>query len=288
MPHTLSYAGQETRKFDRDRFLCSLFASASSLEDIHTILAFNIEISKSREMVSEGLLGEMRLQWWRDIILSIYSKDTYFDTEHYLVSRLQSIIQRHKIESNLFLDLINARSWDMADDAPKNEADLISYSYGTTAILNRILIEIMRQSHESLSKNLIKISNHAGIAWSIAGIIRASSVLSKYKRIYIPISLMKKNNFTTYEFQSQKVTPGIKAAIGQLVLLAKDEVNQARKVSIDFDKRNYLPVLLQLSLADMYLSRIKYFNFDPFEPKIEKGRLIRQLILYIRARTGLL
>ena len=288
MPYTLSYAGKETRKFDRDRFLCSLFAPTSSLEDIHTILAFNIEISKSREMVSEGLLGEMRLQWWRDVILSIYSKDTHFDTEHYLVSGLQSTIQRHQLESSLFLDLINARSRDMADDAPKNEADLISYSYGTTAILNRILIEIMCEPHESVSENLIKISNHAGIAWSIAGIIRASSVLSKYKRIYIPKSLMEKNGFTMYEFQSQKVTLGMKAAIGQLVLLARDEINQARKVSMDFNKRSYFPVLLQVSLADMYLSRIKYFDFDPFERKIEKGRLIRQLKLYIRARTGLI
>ncbi len=288
MPYTLSYAGHETRKFDRDRFLCSLFAPASSLEDIHTILAFNIEISKSREMVSDGLLGEMRLQWWRDIVSSICLQDTVFDTDHYLVSGLQSIIQKYKLKCGLFTDLINARSRDMIDDAPKNEAELTSYSYGTTAVLNRILIEIMCQSNESLSKNLIKISNHAGIAWSITGIIRASSVLSKYKRIYIPVSLMEKNNFTIYEFQSQKVTQGIKAAIGQLVSLARNEINQARKVPIDFDKRTYLPVLLQLSLADMYLSRIKSFNFDPFEPKIEKGRLIRQLKLYIRARTGLL
>ena len=57
---------------DNDRFLTALFAAAAEREALFALYAFNIEIAKTRETVSEPLIGQMRLQWWRDAIDEIF------------------------------------------------------------------------------------------------------------------------------------------------------------------------------------------------------------------------
>ena len=65
----LSYCGQEVRKYDKDRFLTALFAPADRREALFALYAFNLEIAKTREVVTEPVLGQIRLQWWYDAIV---------------------------------------------------------------------------------------------------------------------------------------------------------------------------------------------------------------------------
>ncbi len=69
---TLSYCAAEVRRFDPDRYLCALFAPPGRREDVFALYAFNVEIARTRESVSEPMLGMVRLQWWRDAIAAIY------------------------------------------------------------------------------------------------------------------------------------------------------------------------------------------------------------------------
>ena len=67
----LSYCADYVRRNDKDRFLCSLFAIPTAREALFTLYAFNQEVSKTREMVSDTMLGHIRLQWWRDTLTEI-------------------------------------------------------------------------------------------------------------------------------------------------------------------------------------------------------------------------
>ena len=67
-PETLSYCAQEVRRHDRARYLSSLFAPDERREDLFALYAFNLEVAKTAEVVSEPMLGQIRLQWWREAI----------------------------------------------------------------------------------------------------------------------------------------------------------------------------------------------------------------------------
>ena len=64
----LSYCAKQIRDFDNDRFLASLFADDAVREDLFALYAFNLEVARTRERVSEPMLGQIRLQWWRELI----------------------------------------------------------------------------------------------------------------------------------------------------------------------------------------------------------------------------
>src|SRR4051812_807159 len=68
----LSPVGAIVRRHDRDRFLTALFAPAARREDLLALYAFNFEVAKTREVVTEPMLGQIRLQWWREAVDEIY------------------------------------------------------------------------------------------------------------------------------------------------------------------------------------------------------------------------
>ena len=71
MSKPISLSAIEVRRHDWDRFICTLFAPEACRDDLFTLLAFNLELARTRERVTEPLIGEMRLQWWRDAIEGI-------------------------------------------------------------------------------------------------------------------------------------------------------------------------------------------------------------------------
>jgi NADH dehydrogenase [ubiquinone] 1 alpha subcomplex assembly factor 6 len=65
---SLSHCVREARRRDRDRYLCALFAPMPARSRLIALLALDLELARIPHTVSEPLLGQMRLQWWRDAI----------------------------------------------------------------------------------------------------------------------------------------------------------------------------------------------------------------------------
>src|SRR5487761_1166353 len=70
--HALSPVARLVRANDRDRFLTALFAPAERREALYELYAFNYELARIREIVSEPMLGRIRLEWWRESVGAIY------------------------------------------------------------------------------------------------------------------------------------------------------------------------------------------------------------------------
>ncbi len=56
------------READRDRYLATLFAPAAQRNALFALYAFNVEITRVRDLAREPMPGEIRLQWWREAL----------------------------------------------------------------------------------------------------------------------------------------------------------------------------------------------------------------------------
>ncbi len=63
-----AYCDKLVSDVDKDRYLATLFAPADKRSHLMALYAFSFEIARVREMVSDPLPGEVRLQWWRDLL----------------------------------------------------------------------------------------------------------------------------------------------------------------------------------------------------------------------------
>ncbi|MBT8472883.1 MAG: squalene/phytoene synthase family protein [Marinicaulis sp.] len=70
------YCENLVRAGDEDRWLASQYAGESNRRGLIALRAFQLEVARIPQSVSEPPLGEIRLQWWRDAFAEIRSGDT--------------------------------------------------------------------------------------------------------------------------------------------------------------------------------------------------------------------
>ena len=68
----LAYCTDQVRRLDRARYQTTLFAPTALRGVVTALFAFDIEIAKIRDLVSEPLLGRIRVQWWRDSVGALF------------------------------------------------------------------------------------------------------------------------------------------------------------------------------------------------------------------------
>ncbi len=131
MPLTLSeeYCLDEVRRLDHDRYLTTLFLPAETRADALALYAFNLEIARTREIVSEPLLGQIRLQWWRETIDGIYGGTP---RDHPVIEALVTACHRNRLDRQALEVLIDARESDLDDSPPSDLDALISYARATS------------------------------------------------------------------------------------------------------------------------------------------------------------
>ncbi|MGD9769012.1 MAG: squalene/phytoene synthase family protein, partial [Pseudolabrys sp.] len=62
------YCADLVRHADRARYLSALYAPEPARGHLYALYAFDAEIAKIGDIVHEPMAGEIRLQWWRDVI----------------------------------------------------------------------------------------------------------------------------------------------------------------------------------------------------------------------------
>lgn len=125
----LSPCGTLLHQGDKARFLTALFAPAAVREDLFALYAFNLEVAKTKETVSEPLLGQIRLQWWRETLAELYAGQP--PRQHEVVVPLAAAIERHGLPQARFLDLIDGRERDLDVPPPATEAAFTAYVAAT-------------------------------------------------------------------------------------------------------------------------------------------------------------
>src|SRR5437763_1569284 len=102
------------RKSDYDRYAAAVFARKSLRSHLYALYAFNYEVAKTAETVSEPLAGQIRLQWWRDALGELRAGKR---REHPVVLALAEVLSAHDLPQGLFDQMIDAREWDL-DEMP--------------------------------------------------------------------------------------------------------------------------------------------------------------------------
>jgi NADH dehydrogenase [ubiquinone] 1 alpha subcomplex assembly factor 6 len=173
----LSHVARLVQRHDRDRFLTALFAPAERREDLFALYAFNYEVAKTREVVSEATLGRVRLQWWRESIAGIYAGDT--PRRHEVIEPLTAAIRRHDLARESFDRLIDARESDLGNDPPESLAALERYVDTTSGGLVLLALAILGGTGNAASAAAPFPSTRAQSASTCRRISRAPPICAR-------------------------------------------------------------------------------------------------------------
>ncbi|MDE1146208.1 MAG: squalene/phytoene synthase family protein [Azospirillaceae bacterium] len=275
----LSYCLETVRRQDPDRFLTLLFAPADRREDLAALYAFNHEVAKTREVVTEPMLGQIRLQWWRDSIAGVYEGEA---RRHEVVQPLAQAVQRHGLDRALFDRLIDGREADMDDAAPADLGCLVSYAEVTSAPLVRLALDALGVERTGA---VDAVAGHVGRGWALTGILRAVPFLARAHRSRLPTDLMEKSGASEAELFELKPQPGLADVARAVADAARAELAAARALRGQVP-RAAIPALLPARLATVWLGRLAKAGYDPLDPVLLRPDGLRAARLAWAAVSG--
>jgi 15-cis-phytoene synthase len=146
------------RTHDRDRYLSSLFAPEEKRPHLLALYAFNAEVRRIRDQVSDPNIGMIRLQWWRDTI------ESGVGGGHPVAGALMSAIAEGGLPKQALLDLVTAREFDLYQDRMPGLTELEAWLGETHSRLIQMAAMILDRDAAA------KASDAAGLAGVAQGL----------------------------------------------------------------------------------------------------------------------
>lgn len=246
MAQKLSYNGQQVYDHDHDRFLTVLFAPTEKREALFALYAFNHEIAKTREVVTDTMIGTIRLQWWRDAIDKLYTGEVL---EHEVLKGLSPVISR--LEQKDFHALIEARESDLQEEVPATLDDLLKYAEQTTVPLTRLGCQILGDKVDD------EVIRAVSVAYALTGILRSVPRHIGEGRFLLPLDLLAKYDVSPTTLTDKNYNKKLKPVIEEIY-------NKILKYNKIYKGFSFSPVLLTGVLARGYAHTIKRHDFDVF------------------------
>jgi NADH dehydrogenase [ubiquinone] 1 alpha subcomplex assembly factor 6 len=249
------YIARQVRDHDYDRYFATLFCPTEQRPALLAIYAFNIEIATIRETVSETLIGQMRLQWWRDTIDAVFDERP---SNHPVAAALGDAISSCEIPRQPFDHMIDGRELDLTGIPRDDPVALESYVDATSSSVVQLALAVLGACGE----NAEHLAHHAGLAWGLTGLLRS-----------MPFQSSQRNDGQQLDLPENTAA----SVLGHL--------ETAREIQTGV-QRQALGAILPVACVPPYLERLARAAGDPFAPGLGLSRFSRQWRMTMAAFRG--
>jgi len=245
------------RTADYDRYLSVLFAAKEKRAALFALYAFNYEVAKTAETVSEPTLGLIRLQWWREALSGIFEGRP---RRHEVVLALNTAVQTFELPRSLFDGLIDAREQDLSPTPFAEMTAFESYADAVSGDLMRLAARILGAGNA-----LDGYVRSLGIAYALNGLLRAFPFPAARRRIMLPRSALFAAKLSEEDIYAGRAD-NIGILSDNMIAAVERRLSAVPKGHI---RRSVLPALLPAALIRPYLKVMKCGGFDPYRDPVE-------------------
>jgi 15-cis-phytoene synthase len=248
------------RSHDFSHYASTLFVPAEPRRALLALYGFNVEISRVREQVSQPLPGEMRLQWWTDMLAG----EGHGGVEgNPVTAELLLAIRTWRLPVERLSRLIDERQFDLYNDPMPTMAALEGYINDTSSALFSLAAGIAGLQ----SPEIEHLARHAGLAQGMAQVIAALPLDASRRQLFVPLQLLEQHGSGMEEVFAGKQTPTLRAALNQLIGEARGHLDTAFTLLAGAPPE-VRPVFLPLKLVARDLERLSRADNDPFVPQV--------------------
>jgi len=260
------------RAADKDRYLATMFAPADIRGALFALYAFNAEIASVRERAREPMPGEIRLQWWRDVLNGERAGEAAANP---VAAALLDIIARFSLPRQRLVDLIEAHSFDLYDDPMPTLATLEGYVRQTSGAVFDLAARIAGAPAGDAAER-------AGLAYGITGLLRVFALHASRRQLFVPLGLFHGGATPEDTFAGQS-SPSLNNALGLLRRRVRESF-EAFEARLPHVPAAAMPAFLPVALVPGYLAAMERPGYDPFrsDPSVPQWR--RQWALWRSAR----
>jgi len=170
---SLEACAEIVQRGDPDRFAAVMAAPTAARARLFPLYAFNLEVARAPWVSKEPIIGEMRLQWWRDVVAEPAPR------AHEVAGPFHALIQEAALPLAVIDRLIEARIHDVYGEPFADGAAFDAYLDDTAGGLMWLAAKACGGTDESAARAL-------GWAMGLANYLRAVPELEARGRQPLP------------------------------------------------------------------------------------------------------
>ena len=170
---SLEACAEIVQRGDPDRFAAVMAAPTAARARLFPLYAFNLEVARAPWVSKEPMIGEMRLQWWRDVVAEPAAR------AHEVAGPFHALIQEVALPLGVIDRLIEARIHDVYGEPFADGAAFAAYLDDTAGGLMWLAATACGGTDESAARAL-------GWAMGLANYLRAVPELEARGRQPLP------------------------------------------------------------------------------------------------------
>ncbi|WP_213772445.1 phytoene/squalene synthase family protein [Bradyrhizobium sp. dw_78] len=254
-----AFCAELVRAHDFARYASTLFVPANQRRSLLALYAFDIEIARIRTQVTQALPGEMRLQWWTDMLAGAGHGGVEGNP---VAAELLLAIRSTRLPAERLSRLIEEHQFDLYNDPMPTVAALEGYLDDTVSVMFSLGAQIAGWQSEEIEH----LASHAGLAQGMMQVVAALPFDASRRQLFLPMQWLQQHDVTTEEVFAGKQTPKLRAVLDQLVSDAQKHLKTALSL-LESVPPEIKPVFLPLALVRRDLERMSRPDFDAFVPR---------------------
>jgi 15-cis-phytoene synthase len=254
------FCAELVRTHDFTRYVSTLFVPAEPRRALVALYAFNVEISRVYEQVSQPLPGEVPRRWQPH---SLPPPPQGGVEGNPVAAELMLAIRNWRLPVERLSRLIDEHQFDLYNDPMPTMAALEGYINDTSSALFSLAAGIAARPSEEVEH----LARHAGLAQGMAQVIAALPLDSSRRQLFVPQQLLENHGCGIEEVFAGKQTSKLRAALDQLLGEARGHLETALALLANVPPE-VRPVFLPLAQVERDLRRMARADNDPFVPQL--------------------
>jgi phytoene synthase len=266
------------RAWELDRYLAALLAPRRLRQDLIALAAFAGEIARIPAFVTEPMMGEIRLQWWRE---ALEISDLAARSGHPVADAIRATAARHHLPLGLLIGFIDAQSVALHDEPMADDQALTAHLAKTEGALFELALRITGRQDEDAHAAALA----AGLAYGLARLLVELPALWAQGRILIPLTRLSAAGLTLAEVQAgvppERLAPVLSGLAGE----ARRQLAEARRLDRRLGRAQHV-ALLPLAVVEPYLQAFETGRRDFLREPLEISPLRRVWALWRSSWSG--
>jgi 15-cis-phytoene synthase len=255
MDENYNYCTALVREADRDRYHAALFAPADRRNGLLALYAFDIEISRIRDLAREPMPGEIRLQWWREVLEGERAGEAAANP---VSAALLATLARHGLPPAKLTGLVEAHRFDIYDEPMPTLEALQSYATDTAGAIFDCAVTILEGGENAAAAD-------AAQAQTIANVIAQLPQHAGRRQLFVPLDMVRQYGANPDDAFAMRATSELRTVLAEFRLRARRHLAHIAEMSSNIPEKVW-PAFLSLAPMWPWLSAMERTDYQPFDP----------------------
>lgn len=237
------------RAYEPERYLAATLAADPERSALIAIAAFAADLARIQATATQPMIGEIRLQWWRDS-LELIGKGARIGSP--LADALGDAVAAYELPAPLLVAMTEARAWDLYDDPMPDEASLDGYLSKIESIPFELALRVLGVTPVEAAS----LSLPAGRAFGLARLLVRMPADLVVGRCTFPVTRMSLHGLDATALSNEAEITSFRPLITETARDIQDTLASLRPRFMALPRRQRV-ALLPLAVLSPYLRAIE-------------------------------